>query len=354
MANLDAGDRLTIEDVARQAGVSRSTVSRVLTNHPRVSEHARQAVAEVVERTGYRPSRVARSLALGHSSLVAAVVPNISNVFYADLVGGVESALRGEFSLVVVSTDDDPAQERHALEQLHEARVAGLVVSTFRREAQDYFPREVPVVFANRAPREPRHSVVTSDNVRGGYLATSLLLRHGHRKIGHFTASLALPTAQARHEGYLRALREVGIAPDPHWTWSGDITLEFGLETGRRLIADGAEITALFTDSDLVAIGIMESLRQAGFDVPQDMSIIGYDDNPFAALTPFSLTSVRTPRRLMGELAGRLVKEAIHAGGPAAPREVMLPVELVTRDSVARPRRQPRLEARSRRASSAR
>lgn len=351
MAGPDARHRLTIEDVARLAGVSRSTASRVLTGSPRVSAQARLAVEDIVARTGYRPNRVARSLVLGHSSLVAAVVPSISNVFYADLLGGVEAALAGEFSLVVVSTDDDPAQERRALEQLHEARVAGLVVSTFRRASQDLFPREVPVVFANRAPTEPRHSVVTSDNYRGGYLATSLLLRQGHRKIGHCTRSLALPTSRARHEGYVKALRDAGVAPSPAWSWSGDTTIEFGCQTGRRLIEEGAEITALLTDNDIVAIGVMEALWQAGLSVPQDMSIIGYDDSPFAALTPISLTSVRTPRRLMGELAGRLVKEAIHARQRAEPRQIMLPVELVTRGSVGPPRRQPRLDERARRAA---
>jgi DNA-binding LacI/PurR family transcriptional regulator len=343
----DNGRLLTIQDIARMAGVSRSTVSRVLTDHPRVSNEARSAVEAVIAKTGYRPNRVARSLILGRSSLVAVVVPSISTVFYSELIRGVEEALAGEFTLAVVSTDDDLRLERRAFEQLHDARVAGLVVSTFRHQSEDLFPPGVPVVFANRAPKEPHHSVVISDNFRGGYLATSLLLQHGHRKIGHISASLTLPTSLERHEGYLKALRDGGIEPKPEWSPSGEISLDYGLEIGKRLVAEQAEITGLFTDNDIVAIGVMEALWQEGLSVPRDMSIIGYDDSPFASLVPFSLTSVRTPRRLIGELAGRLVKEAIYARHPIELRKVILPVELVARGSVGRPRRQPHLQARS-------
>jgi len=338
-------NHLTILDIARMAGVSRSTVSRVLTNHPRVSNQARDSVEDIVARTGYRPSSVARSLSRGRSSLVAVVVPSISNVFYAELVRGVEEALVGEFSLAIVSTEDDPRLERQAFEQLHASRVAGLIVSTLRHQSPDVFPKDVPVIFVNRAPKDPRHSVVTADNVRGGYLATSLLLQHGHRRIGHVSLSLSLPTSLQRHEGYLKAMADAGIEADQEWSCSSANSLEAGVETGRRLLEGNTDVTGIFTDNDIVAIGVMEALWQAGLSVPRDLSVIGYDDSPFAPLTPISLTSIRTPRKLMGELAGRMLKEEIYGQHPADPREIILPVELVARGSVAEPRRQPHLEA---------
>jgi len=342
---------LTIQDIARMAGVSRSTASRVLTSHPRVSLGAREAVLGVIAETGYRPSRLARSLVLGRSSLVGVVVPSISTAFYAELIRGVEESLADEFTLAIVSTEDDEQMERRAFARLHEARVAGLIVSTFRHQAQDLFPQDIPVVFANRAPREPRHSVVTSDDVHAGYLSTSLLLQQGHGKIGHVSASLELPTSRRRHEGYMRAMRDAGIEPSPEWSRSGKISLGFGLESGQRLIEEQTEITGLFTDNDIVAIGVMEALWQVGLSIPRDLSVIGYDDSSLASLTPFSLTSVRMHRKLMGELAGRLVKEAIHAGHPVDARDVVLPVELIKRGSVGAPRRKPYLQASPRRRS---
>ncbi len=339
---------LTIQDIARLAGVSRSTVSRVITNHPRASAAAHDAVQRVIEETGYRPSHVARALVRGRSSLVGVVLPSIGTVFYAELIQGIEKALGGEFTLAIVSTEDDERLERRAFERLYEARVAGLIVSTFRHQSQDLFPRDVPVIFANRAPAQPRHSVVTYDNFRMGYLATSVLLRHGHRKIGYLSAALDLPTARQRREGYLRAMRDAEIDPAPSWSGTGDISMQFGLESGRRLVEEKTEVTGLFTDNELVAIGVMEALWQAGLAVPHDLSVVACDDSQLAALTPVSLTTVRTPRTMVGELAGSLVKEAIHAGHPLDARTVVLPVELVERNSVAVPRRQPDLCRRSR------
>jgi len=340
-------NHLTIQDVARLAGVSRSTVSRVLTNHPRVSAEARDVVHRIIAETGYRPSHVARALVRGRSSLVGVVVPSISTAFYAELVRGIEKALGDEFTLAIVSTEDDEHLESRAFERLYAARVAGLIVSTFRHQSQDLFPKDIPVVFANRAPAEPRHSIVTYDNWRMGYLVTSLLLQQGHRNIGYLSASLDLPTSRQRREGYLQAMRDAGIDPSPAWSQTGGITMEFGLEAGRRLIEGKSEITGLFTDSDIVAIGVMEALWQVGLSVPRDLSVIACDDSPLAALTPVSLTAIRTPRTLVGEVAGGLIKEAIYTGQSMDARAVVLPVELVVRNSVAFPRRQSHLNRRS-------
>ncbi len=338
---------LTIKDVARLAGVSRSTASRVLTNHPRVSATAREAVQRVIAETKYRPNHVARALVLGRSALIGVVVPSIATAFYAELIRGIEKALGDEFTLAIVSTEDDEHLERRALERLYEARVAGLIVSTLRHQSQDVFGEDIPLIFANRAPTEPRHSVVTYDNFRMGYLATSVLLQHGHRKIGYVSASLDLPTVWQRREGYLQAMRDAGIAPASSWSATGDITMQFGVQAGRRLVEEKTEITGLFTDSEVVAIGVMEALWQVGLAVPRDLSVVACDDSPLAALTPVSLTTVNAPRAMVGELAGGLIKEAIHAGRPLDARTVVLPVELIVRNSVAPPRRQADLGRRS-------
>jgi len=334
---------VTILDVARRAGVSRSTVSRVLTEHPNVSRRARDAVEQAVQVTGFHPNGVARSLVSGRSTLVAIVVPSISHDFYADLARGVEKALADDFALVVMTTDDDPERERRALAHLQESRVAGVIVSTVHVDSLDHFGRDTPVVFVNRGPRQAKHSVVVSDNFRGGYLATNLLLQSGHERIGHVSLALDLPTSRRRHDGYLQALGEAGITPLPEWSFQAGLRIPDGISLGERLLAERTGVTALFTDSDTQAVGIIEALWRQGLRVPRDLSLVGYDDGPLAALSPFALTSVHTPRELMGELAGRLLKQGIQVGRPLEAQEIVLPVELITRASVGKPRRQRKL-----------
>lgn len=329
---------VTIQDIARLAGVSRSTVSRVLTHHPHVSDRARRAVERVLRETGYRPSAIARSLATGSSTVIAMVVPSISDPFYAELIAGVEEELAHNYSLVVVSTNDDLRREHEVFARLHEARVGGIIRATAQFGEAPPERQGLPIVLVNRAPADTTLNAVVSDNFRGGYLATSLLLKWGHRRIGHLALNLALPTSRARHEGYLQALAEAHISPTLEWTWQCGLSVAEAMTCGQQLIEEGCPVTALFTDSDSQAIGLIEALSLAGLVVPRDFSIVGYDDNPYGALKPFRLSTVRTPRRLMGELAAQLLKEILSAGRPLPPRRIVLPVELVERASVSVPR----------------
>ncbi|MFE7843413.1 LacI family DNA-binding transcriptional regulator [Streptomyces sp. NPDC057474] len=326
------------EDVARVAGVSRKSVSRVLNNEPYVSEEVRRRVLEAAEELGYRMNHAARALASGRNRSIGVVALGTAGYGTASLLVGIESAVRDAgYALRVVNTvDGDPEGIAGAVMSLLEQGVDGVVVSEPIVEGEVPVMIDVPVLFLGAPP------AFTSDRTLtvgvGAYelarAATDHLLDLGHPTVHHLAGPGQWYASKDRVEGWRAALAARG-AVEPHLL-EGDWSPASGYEAGRELAADDS-VTAVFAAGDEMAIGLIHALREAGRRVPEDISVVGFDGNPvFAYITP-PLTTVRQPFDAAAREGIRLLVHAIETPKADLPPASELPVELVVRGSTAPP-----------------
>jgi DNA-binding LacI/PurR family transcriptional regulator len=330
----------TLEQVAARAGVSRSTVSRVVNGGDRVSPEALESVKRAIAELNYVPNRAARSLASRQTQAIALVVPEDTTRFFGDpffaaIVSGINQRLsRSEHMLNLIVASDDPGDK--ATTFLAGGNVDGaLVVSHHTSDTYiDRISASVPVVFGGRPARErPDDYFVDVDNVAGGRVATEYLLSRGHRRIGMITGPLDMPAGIDRLTGFRDALAEGGIEPGP--VRDGDFTASGGAAAMREILdraAAGEPLPdALFVASDLMARGVLEVLARAGKRVPRDIAIIGFDDSPVATSVTPALTTIRQPSLEQGEAMADVLLARLAGLDP--PRVTILPAELVVRQS---------------------
>jgi DNA-binding LacI/PurR family transcriptional regulator len=345
-----AGKRATIRDVARRAGVSHQTVSRVINGSSHVTEPTRDRVLGAIRELAYVPSPMARGLISNRTHSLGMVSAEISDYAFAEAVAGAEAETRrrGYYLMVASVEDESRDDERGYLRLMLARRVEGLIVArpSVPLSSEQLLPAVaagIPLV-AIGSSQLPGFTVVDVDNLDGGRQATSFLVAQGHRRIATITGPREWPSAQARLEGYGRALRAGGVSRDRSLV---ETSPGWGLEEGRaaaaRLLERGEGFTALFAQSDLIALGAIRELRARGLAVPEDVSVVGYDDIPVAAFVHPALTTVRQPIREVGEVAARIVLDRLAAeqdgDGAAGPETYVLPAELVIRDTVAPPRK---------------
>lgn len=339
-----AGRPATIRDVAARAGVSHQTVSRVINDSPRVTEATRERVAAAIRDLAYVPSPMARGLTTNQTRSIGVVADDISDHFFARVVAGAEEeARRRDYYLMIGSVEPDD-EEAGYLRLMLERRVEGLILarpSVPLEEADLESARTagVPLVAVGSAGLEGVPAVDV-DNRRGGYEATRLLLEQGHRRIATIVGPAGWPSASARLEGYRDALREAGVGEAPQLV---EHAADWGLESGRAaaaaLLGRDDKLTAVFAQSDLIALGAIRQLRSASLRVPDDVSVVGYDDLPVAAYVEPALTTMHQPMGEVGALAAGIVLDQIAGGDRLEPRTHLLPAVLVTRESVAAARR---------------
>ena len=324
---------VSIKDVAHAAGVSPTTVSHVLTGHRPVNEVTAARVRRVVNAMGYVPGSLARSLQAGSTSVIGLLVPDISNGFFADLAKGVEEAAHANgYSVILCNTNFDKDREDHYLDLIRSRFIdamvyaAGSAPSSKRLESLvGNFP--IALVDENVTGLGPALSVA-ADHREGGRLVGAHLSELGHRRALLLTGPADLPSSRERVAGFLE-------------TFAGDVfemVGDFREASGRHLIEESLEggkreYTAVFAGNDLMAIGAMVALRSRGIEIPRDVSVVGFDDIPVAALTCPSLTTVRQPAYDVGWTATTRLLTSVAAGDlPPAARH-LLPVELSVRDS---------------------
>lgn len=329
-------DRVTIADVARQAGVSPMTVSRVINNKGDVRASTRQRVMAVVEQLGYRPSSIARGLATRRTGALGLVVPDVANPFFADLVRGVEhGAYARGYNVFLCNSEEDPQRELEILHLLEEKQVEGLVLCSSRLDApalHALVARQSRVVLVNRQLRNRAVRSVTVDDEKGGYLATRHLLETGRRAVGLLAGPEPSHSGRLRARGYRAALAEFRAPSAEAWTGPCRPDVEGGLNAARELLERQPQLDGLVCFNDLVAVGALQACAEMGRAVPTDMAIVGYDDIALAALVTPSLTTCRVPRYELGRQAVRLLLEQLE--GSAEPAEdVVLQPELIIRQS---------------------
>jgi DNA-binding LacI/PurR family transcriptional regulator len=332
--------RATIRDVANHAGVSHQTVSRVINGNPNVSVPTREKVLATIGELGYVPSPMARGLISNRTHSIGIVADDISDQFFARVVAGAERAARARGYYLMIGSVEPEDDERGYLRLMLERRVEGLLLArpSVPLQLSDFTPlvqAGVPIVSVGAS--RVTGIVVDVDNRQGGYDATRHLLEHGHRSIATIVGPADWPSSAARLEGYRKALDEAGIRYDSSLVVQAD---SWGLESGRgaaaRLCDGGASFTALFAHSDLTALGAIRQLRLSGRRIPQDVSVVGYDDLPVAAYVDPPLTTVHQPMEEVGALAASLLLDQLTEGAGGVGDDRLLPAELVSRQSVAR------------------
>ncbi|MCR2808227.1 MULTISPECIES: LacI family DNA-binding transcriptional regulator [unclassified Microbacterium] len=330
------GTAVTIEEVAAAAGVSRSTVSRVVNGSTAVSPKALTAVQRAIAELNYVPNRAARSLASRQTHAIALVVPEDTTRFFGDpffaaIVSGINARLsRSDYVLNLFIASDDPGDKTTSY--VRSGSVDGAFVVSHHTSDLfiDRIAAAVPVVYGGRPVRERERSYyVDVDNVNGGRTATAHLIGRGHRRIGTITGPLTMPAGIDRLEGYRQAMAEAGLPEGI--VEEGNFTADGGSAAMARILAQGDLPDALFVASDLMARGVLARLGLAGIRVPDDIAIVGFDDSPVATSVSPQLTTVRQPSFAQGQRMADMLLDLL-AG--RSPRHVsMLETELVVRES---------------------
>ncbi|MFT7722372.1 MAG: LacI family DNA-binding transcriptional regulator [Roseateles sp.] len=334
-AGREAG-AVTLDQVAARAGVSPSTVSRILNGTAAVSGAKKDAVEAAIRELGFRPNPVARGLAGGRSMSIGVVTQIISSPFYGEALSGIERELDGAgYVPLFVSGHWNEADERKALETLLARRVDGIIVLAGRLSDAELLrlSESLPMVVVGRQITGPQLFSCSFDHRTGARLATEHLIGLGHRRIALLLGDGIHEDSSDRHRGYLDALAAAGIAPDPQLVVQGDYTEASGLEGVQRLLERDTGFTALFSSNDQMAIGALLGLSRRGLRVPDDVSIVGFDD-----LVPsrYMLPPLTTVRHAIYEI-GVQAAAAMLALLRGAPPQVRMPVpELVLRESARR------------------
>ncbi|TKG71617.1 LacI family DNA-binding transcriptional regulator [Prauserella endophytica] len=330
--------RPTMEDVAARAGVSRALVSLVLNNSPKVSDRRRQAVLTAADELGYQPHVMARALASRTSTVLGVMVSDLRNAFFADVIEGLEGAAReAGFELVLNSGSRSPGREKAALRNLLSFHPAGVVLLSpvLPASAIEAAARTCPVVLVSRGSRLSTVDTVNDDGVAGSVLAVEHLISLGHRRIAHLDGGTAT-TAAARRRGYRLAMKAHGLTPvvlpSEHTDTAGEKAVRHLLDTVPR----AERPTALFCGNDFNAFGAISALEEEGLRIPEDISVVGYDNTSFSALRRVSLTTVDQPRLEMGRLAIEALLERVR-GERTAPARHLLHPSLVPRGTTGAP-----------------
>lgn len=330
--------KLTLDDIGALAGVSRATVSRVIHDYPHITPELRQRVQNVIQETGYRPNKIAQSLASNRSGIIGLVIPNtartiMSDPYFLHLINGITKKTNQHaltLSLFLFHSMDDEAQISNALFKTN--LVDGLIITADRKEdpfAQQVISHDIPFVVIGRSELRAEIPCVNVANQQGAYLATEHLIKTNRRRLAiimcdHNTAG------DDRFTGYRRALDEYGIEFDEHRVARGDFSQESGYAAMQQLLTTNPD--AVFASSDMMAIGAQQAIRQAGLRIPDDIAIVGFDDLPQAALADPPLTTVQQPMEELGAVAVDILHDQLCGAGTWS-RQIILPVELILRTS---------------------
>lgn len=333
--------RTTLKDVARECGVDVATASRSLSDAYGVREATRQKVLAVAARLNYRPNRLAKGLVTGHSRTIAMVLSDIRNPFFADLARGAEdAAYRAGYELILCNSDLDSSKQMGYVHSLLEKRVEGILMNSVGglsdTEREELGHSEVPIVLLNRPPARARgFSTVLADNYGGGRLAGNYLVGLGHRIMVQLTGSRQHGNLAERGRGFLKAL-EGAEAEITSLTLRGQHNTEGAYQMMKELLAERRDFTAVFAANDAMAFGAIRAIFEAGLRVPEDVSVIGFDDIEFAAIIRPALTTIHQPKYEMGWAAIEVLLRHAERPGATMPEHRLMEVKLVERESCRR------------------
>lgn len=330
--------RVTLRDVAWEAGVSINTVSRALNDRPEIHPDTKERVLKATAKLGYKPNKLARGLRSNKTEIIGVIVGDIANPFFSTVVQGIGKKAKSlGYSLILQDTGEDYKAEEEAVGIMQYEQVDGVLltpVQTDKKSVQLLQEAGIPFVLLARYFADIDTDYVVADDAQGGYLATVHLIERGHKRIVFINGPTYTSSARERMEGYTQALREHGIAIDSQLIRTYALTMEAGYVHAKDILRKvKPRPTAFFAFSDFVALGIMQALREKGIKVPKDMAVVGYDDIAFASCLEVPLTTVMMPKREMGRKAVEILVKKIEQKGTVGRWQVEMPVELVIRKS---------------------
>ncbi|MCO5190039.1 MAG: substrate-binding domain-containing protein [Anaerolineae bacterium] len=331
-------ERITIQDIAEQSGVSISTVSRVLSGNAGVTEPKRQAVLAAVDKLDYRPNLFAQGLASGQSMSIGVMTQNFGSAFYDAILRGIIAGVeKSSYSPLFADGRWRTDIERRALQTLLNRRVDALILLGTQLDSDDLLDlkKQMPLVIVSRSVAGLEQNCLVVDNYKASFQATTHLLDRGHQHIAHITGALSesnvLRDGAQRLAGYQDALRKAGIEPSPKLVVEGSFRSQSGLLAIETLLTRGKPFSAIFAANDQMATGARLGLYRRGIRVPDDVSLIGFDDQPHSAYMTPPLTTVRQPAEEMGLMAAQAVLNQLQGKPFALP---MVSAELIVRESV--------------------
>jgi LacI family transcriptional regulator len=327
----------TLEMVAREAGVSMATVSRIINGTAKVSAKRKSAVEEAIAKLDFHPNQAARGLAMGKSTTIGVITQAIDSPFYGEGLRGIEHFLQQNgYAALFMSGNWNEADEARCMRELMARRVDGIIIFSGRLEdgVLASYAKKVPIVLSGRGLKAGGVFSLPIDDRQGAVLATKHLIGLGHKRIAFISGTLDHPDAQERLSGYRRALSEAGVPYDAKLVVSGDWHEEGGAEATLRLLASKIPFTALFCVNDQTAYGACLALHRSGLNVPRDISVVGFDDLHSSEYRVPPLTSVRQSIRLLGERSAEAMLQLLKG---ERPRVTLPQVELMVRESTAVP-----------------
>ena len=331
---------VTIKDVARVAGVSPSTVSRALNDSPLIREETKARIRRIAQELGYERNELARGLVKGASGAIGLVIPDITNPFFAEVTRGVgEVAHARGYGVILCNTEEDPDRERSYIRLLRRKRVDGLILTSVT--AEDPYLKalarsKTPFVLVSRACQLVPAPYVGVDDRLGGRLAVEHLVELGHRRIGFIGGPADVQSSLDRLAAFEAVLTEHGIPVREEWISFSDFTQRAGYRAGKELLRRKVRPSAVFAANDVVALGVLQAADELGLRVPEDLSVLGYDDISYAGLPRIELTTVAQPSFEMGKIAAEWLLSVLE-GGPRRLYRLLTPKLVVRRTTALAP-----------------
>ncbi len=327
--------KITIKDVAKEAGVSTATVSRVINGSDKVSEDTRKRVVKAIKKLGYKPLKINNPAASSKLKMIGILVPDIFAYHYSDIVeGAAEYLYQRGYEPFIYMFHRKLESELLAIDYFFMSKVDGLIVCT-SKEDDKYLKiveeTAIPIVTVDRENRDFRFDSVNIDNYKAGKLVAGYLQKMGHKRIIHITGNLDIYSVKMRMEGFVKKSKKLGMDIE---VIEGTFEVGHAYSLMRDRLKKGKNFTAVFTSSDMLAVEVIKALRDESIDVPDEVSVMGFDDAYYSKFTIPPLTTVRQPRMEMGLTAAQLLLSRIESKGRVVTRKMILPVEIVERESV--------------------
>jgi LacI family transcriptional regulator/LacI family repressor for deo operon, udp, cdd, tsx, nupC, and nupG len=328
----------SMNEVAKKAGVSVATVSRVLNNSTNVNDETKARILKAIKALNYQPNRVAKRLRSKSISgnLLGVLIPDIENPFYVDVLRGIEDvAYRNNYAIIMCNFGQDEKKEKLYLEILQSESIDGLIAAPANEDdlqLKKMVNDGLPVVCVDRGLKETDVDLVVVDNDKGAYLATEHLVNQGYKRIAYISGLLSIPSSRFREQGYRRALKDNGLEFDSDLVRYGNSKHQSGVELCEELLNLKNPPDAIFTGNNLITLGALETIHSRSLNIPDDIAIVGFDDMYWASSLNPPLTAVRQPAMEIGRRAGELLIQRIN-DPLRSPIQMMLNVELITRHS---------------------
>ena len=334
-------EKITIYDISKKLNISAATVSRALNNNPKISVKTRELVMKTAKELNYKQNRLALALKSGKTNSIGVIVPYINRNFFSAVIYGIEKLLAPHgYNVIICQSHEDALNEANHIAALLNTQVDGIFMSV-SKTTQDtshiemILESKIPLIFFDRKKDIPGVSSVTIDDFRGGYMATEHLIQQGARRVAHFSGDLNLEIYRNRHNGYLKALEDNDIPVDKGLIVHTNSRIEAGAEAVTKLWSKKGRPDAIFSSSDYAALGAIQELRKMDVDIPSDVGVVGFSNEPFTKYMELPMSSVDQTPAAMGEIAAQVFLEQIDNEQHvlSVEKRVVLAPELIVRRS---------------------